>query len=374
MSKNHSSNTNNIKYNIKSNLVAYGIAHAAVDATCAALVFSLLKYYLLTSQTFIGLVILYNLLAFGLQPIIGLGVDKWKIPKNIAIIGITITAFAIICIPFSHLTAIIIAGVGNALFHVGAGTISLNLTPRKATAPGIFVAPGALGLLVGTVLGKGGYLISWAFILTLAVLCVIIWHITIPKIDYKEQNIPNQFNYFELIIILILLAIVARALIGSVIVFPWKTNIILLIILTLAVVLGKALGGYLADIFGWTQVAVSALILSAPLLAFGANIPVLAIFGIFMFNMTMPVTLVAISNTLPGRPGFAFGLTTLALFCGTVPIFIGLKDFFNQSLIIFTLTILSAIIIYFGLRQYHNYYDTYDKNYYSKVPIRSNNK
>ena len=36
--------------------------------------------------------------------------------------------------------------------------------------------------------------------------------------------------------------------------------------------------------------------------------------------MTMPVTLAAVAAVLPrGSEGFAFGLTCLALFCGSVP-------------------------------------------------------
>jgi FSR family fosmidomycin resistance protein-like MFS transporter len=330
----------------------YSLAHSAVDATCAALIFSLLKVYPLASQTFIGLAILYNLIAFGLQPLIGIGVDKLRIPKNTALVGMIVTASSAIIIFFSPIIAIIFAGIGNALFHIGAGTISLNLTPRKATAPGIFVAPGALGLLIGTLLGKDGYFVPWIFILVLLILCVCIWFVAIPQIDYKEKIVSSKFSQFELIIILVLLTIVARALIGSIIVFPWKTNIILLVILTLAVVFGKAFGGFLADRFGWTLVSVSALILSAPLLAFGATIPWLAICGMFLFNITMPVTLVAIANILPGRPGFAFGLTTLALIFGALPVFIGLNDIFNTYAVIFTTIILSGASLYISLRLY----------------------
>jgi hypothetical protein len=67
-------------------------------------------------------------------------------------------------LPFA---AVIFAGIGNALFYIGGGTISLSLIPRKATAPGIFVAPGALGVLVGTLLGKSGNFSAWPLLLAL---------------------------------------------------------------------------------------------------------------------------------------------------------------------------------------------------------------
>jgi hypothetical protein len=56
------------------------------------------------------------------------------------------------------------------------------------------------------------------------------------------------------------------------------------------------------------------------------------IFGIFLFNMTMPITLVVISNTFQGRQGFAFGLTTLALIIGALPYYARItiwSDFVN---------------------------------------------
>jgi len=141
-----------------------------------------------------------------------------------------------------------------------------------------------------------------------------------------------------------------------VLVFPWKTNFDLLIILTSAVVLGKGLGGILADKFGWIQVAVGALVLSIPFLVFGTNIPYLAIVGMFLFNITMPITLVAISNIFPGRPGFAFGLTCLALILGALPAFSGLKHILGGKLFIFTIIIISSLALYYALKIYFKNY------------------
>jgi hypothetical protein len=71
----------------------------------------------------------------------------------------------------------------------------------------------------------------------------------------------------------------------------------------------------------------------------------------FLFNFTMPITLVAISNTLPGRPGFSFGLTTLALIIGVIPTYAGAGagSYLSQSPSVFTIIISSAIILYCAL-------------------------
>jgi MFS transporter, FSR family, fosmidomycin resistance protein len=338
---------------IITNLFVYGTAHALIDATCAGVVFSIYKNQIFNIETFGALVIIYNILAFGLQTIIGFVTDYFKSPGKAALLGcilVGISAFIFLNFP---VLAIVLAGIGNALFHIGGGSISLNLTPQKASAPGIFVAPGALGIMIGTLLGNSGQFVAWPFVLALATLCLLMFVIQKPEMNYNHQEpIESKFNYFEAILLLILFSIAIRSMVGMVIVFPWKTNINLLIILTLAVVLGKGLGGILTDRLGWIRVAVGALVLSIPFLVFGANIPVLAIGGMFLFNITMPVTLVSISNILPGRPGFAFGLTCLALLIGVLPAFSELKHFLGGPTIIFIIIFVSVIALYSGLRKY----------------------
>ncbi|MGB9762422.1 MAG: hypothetical protein ACPLW7_00165 [Minisyncoccia bacterium] len=346
--------------NISVNLFVYGTTHAIVDGICAAVIFSILKNQIVTTTEFVSLVILYNALAFGLQAIFGLATDYFKSPRAVAFLGCVLIVISAITFLSFPIVAIIFAGLGNALFHIGGGIISLNLTPKKASAPGIYVAPGALGLLAGTLLGKSGQFIAWPFILILAVLCLLMFVIKKPEMNYEREKITEtKFNYFEFILLLVFLSIAIRSLVGMVLVFPWKTNIDLLMILTAAVVLGKGLGGILADKFGWIRIGVGALILSIPFLVFGANIPYLAIIGMFLFNITMSITLVAISNILPGRPGFAFGLNCLALILGALPAFSGLKQLLGGQLLVFTIITISSLALYYALR-------TYFKNYQEK--------
>ena len=89
--------------------------------------------------------LLYNAAAFALQAPVGFIIDKALNPKLAAIIGL-------VCVAVSFLfwdnifAALIIIGIGNALFHVGGGSLVLSLKNKKATFSGIFVAPGGIGL------------------------------------------------------------------------------------------------------------------------------------------------------------------------------------------------------------------------------------
>jgi len=248
-----------------------------------------------------------------------------------------------------------IAGIGNALFHVGGGAINLELASGKAALPGIFVAPGALGLMIGILIGKSGHFIALPFILLLMGSAILILRIPRPETAAPRQ-LHGNLRWFETVILLLLLSIAIRGMVGLSLVLPWKSDPVLLVFLTLAVVLGKALGGILGDRFGWTAVAVSGLAASAPLLTFFAHIPALAITGTFLFNLSMPITLICLAEMLPGKSGFAFGLTTLALIIGALPTFTQLGILTSHQMFIFASVLISIAALYGGLRLYFGHF------------------
>jgi len=344
----------NTNKTIISNTAVYGLAHATVDAICIGLLFSAIKHGLVAINNQTNLIIIYSVVAFGPQVLFGLLIDRVHLPRLAALIGLVLVGGAALFYLSWPVTAIVIAAVGNAIFHVGAGSISLNLIPKKAAIPGIFVAPRAFGVFLGTLLGKGGNFIAWPFVLTAGILIVTILLIKKPAtyFNHTAETEKRNVNYLAIIVLLVFLSIAIRSLVGFIVVFPWKIHTNLLITLTLAIVAGKALGGILADKFGWIKIAVGALIVSIPFLAFGANYPALAIPGMLLFNMTMPITLVAISNVLPGRPAFAFGLTCLALIIGVLPIYAGWGPSLQYPMIIFTVILFSAAVLYAAFKRY----------------------
>ena len=249
--------------------------------------------------------------------------------------------------------------MGNSLFHVGGGAISLNLTPERTTAPGIFVAPGAFGLGLGVYIGLHGYFVMWPFVLLLMLACIAICFISTPDINYNIKRFEFKKGLFELILLLLMISVAIRGLVGLSLTLPWKSNLLLLIALTLGIVFGKAIGGILADKFGWIPVGITALAISMPLIAFGYQIPAVAIIGAFLFQMTMPITLVAIATMFSGRPAFGFGLPCMALIIGALPSFTSLKTFYTDSFVILGTIAIGFIALTAGLILY-----------FKKVPCR----
>ena len=93
-----------------------------------------------------------------------------------------------------------------------------------------------------------------------------------------------------------------------------------------------------------------------PFLLFGDNIMFISLFGILLFSMTMSITLGLLVSVLKQTPGLAFGLTTIGLFLGTLPIFFfRINSIFLNSIIITLLTIVCAVILLKILRKENNY-------------------
>jgi FSR family fosmidomycin resistance protein-like MFS transporter len=234
----------------------------------------------------------------------------------------------------------LLAGLGNALFHVGAGAVALDVDRGKAWAPGVFVAPGAAGLFVGLAVGRSGAFVFWPFTAALAVAFALALLAPMPQPhEPTPPATPMGSGLGALVVGLLLFSVAVRAFVGSAGAFACPKSAAVPIALTAAAVLGKGAGGFLADRFGWRLVAVGALLLSAPLIAAGGrSLPWLAA-GMLLFQMTMPVTLAAVYNVLRGRPALSFGLACAALVAGAIP------TYFHAVKIHFSAALLAAAIV-----------------------------
>ena len=322
-------------------ITTYAIAHLLVDAACAFLFFGILEF----SGNIILFMLLYNGIAFVLQAPFGYLIDKALNPKLAAIVGLLFIALSFLFWSKIY-TALIIVSIGNALFHVGGGSLVLSLKEKKATFSGIYVAPGGIGLALGSFLSISRVEINlMLFPFILLVLSSILYFIKTPNFNRTVER-KRMPNYSVLIVALIMIPIAVRSLIGLSIEFPWKENQYLFMILIAALALGKVFGGILADKYGLIKIGIGGLLLSVPLLAFYSSIPLLAILGAFVFNFTMPVTLIAILRVMPQNRGLSFGLTTAALFIGSLPTIIGNDMWLKNDFVVFSITLLATIVLF----------------------------
>lgn len=334
-------------------LSVISLGHFVIDAACIMMVVRLTGSGKPLISAF--LLLLYDLLAFATQPILGYISDKYKKYGKIAALGCILTALGMVFYNLPFL-AVIISGIGNALFHVGGGVVSLKLDPGKAWAPGIFIAPGTMGVFIGTLIGKQTFS-PFPFIISLILLSAVHYIIKDPSMEINNTRGMKVFSerLFNAVLVLILFTVIIRSFAGLGISYVWKADIKLLLIMSVCVMLGKAMGGILSDRFGLLKVPVIGLILSVPCLILGLSYPVTGIIGMFLFNLTMPVTLLLTANLFPGHEGLGFGMTVLALSIGSIPVFSGLKLISGYPIAI--VVIASAVTFFFGYRLYEKMTD-----------------
>jgi len=309
----------------------YGAMHAVVDASSAMVVFAAMRMHGIAFREAFCFVVIYDLLAFALQVLIGAGTDKIRRPRGVLMAGLALLSFGTLALSFEPYVAMVLVGVGNAAFHVGAGAISLRIEPRRATHAGIFVGPGALGLAFGIWFGKTGPAMAWPFTLGLSIAFVATLFLPDPEHPYEMQPEPAPGDAQAraaartarpwLVVGLLLFSVLVRSVVGMAGSYRCPKQVVVIFTLASAAMMGKALGGVVSDRLGWIETSVAALLLSAPLIAFGGSAWWVVAAGMFLFQMTMPVTLTALSIVFPSRPGLAFGLASLALIVGALMTF-----------------------------------------------------
>lgn len=298
-------------------LWTYSAGHFWVDFSCALLMFSQISGA--GEWALCGL--LYNFCAFAMQMPIGLMADRLSQNGSTAALGCGLAAAGWALVPLPAAAAVT-AGLGNACFHVGGGIQTLQDGGDRAAPLGIFVSPGAFGIFFGTLLGSRGGVPGWfsaAGLVLFALAFLFLEHREGETGAPEEGSAPGRNALPALACCFLVVAL--RSYLGMVLSFPWKTGGWAFGVVC-ALVLGKAAGGLLGDRLGMVRGAVLSLGLAALLFCLSGS-PLVGTAAVFLFNMTMPITLWAAARLLPGGKGFAFGTLTFALFLGFLPVWLG---------------------------------------------------
>lgn len=331
-------------------VAVYSVAHFIVDFSCAFLMFRSIA----GAPDSVLCVLLYNFCAFAMQMPLGIIADKCNRNFLFAVIGCALVglAYALVSVPVA---AVLCAGIGNAMYHIGGGIDVLNVSEKKLSALGIFVSPGAFGIYYGTLLGRGNDFSS-VFIL-LALIAMIVLIIAVHKAQrgrYPENALFSLAGAGSREVILaiscVFLVVCLRSYVGLALNFSWKSSGYWGTVLICAVVLGKTLGGFATDHFGLSKTSLLSLGIASFLFLF-PQIPLAGVAAILLFNMTMPVTLWIVAKLLPGAKGFSFGLLTFGLFIGFLPVYLGVDVSSIASWLFPALSAASLILLLIGLRR-----------------------
>lgn len=368
------------------------LGHFGVDLAC--LYFYFTNFPQSGLVPILGSALLYNFLAFALQAPIGFFFDRFQ-AKRSTTIGLLFIIGGYFLGMWQHRSAgLILCGFGNAFYHVG-GSIGIARTDQKGLRDsGIFVSSGALGVSLGTYLANHGHGLSESFfgtttpvILLLLIALLILQNFISTAKKQNSPSLPSKTN--ATLLTLSLFAVFIRSFGGLFFPTAYKNlfivpdNIAITVFATalasgVIAFLGKFLGGFLsalgtrvlhkllpaADInlrTGNYLFGTVTLVLSAILLTFAGHIPFLCFLGILCFHAAMPVTLFELYCILPDRPGFAMGLSTVALFLGYLPYEFFSLDKLLAPVVLFVLTLLAAGCMVVSLYIYRNTTQTHKK-------------
>ncbi|MBQ4369680.1 MAG: hypothetical protein II784_01625, partial [Oscillospiraceae bacterium] len=235
----------------------YSVCHFLVDFACAFRVFSA------NAVLYPEIFLIYNFFAFAMQMPAGLLADRANRNSVFAAAGCVLVAAAYI-MP-SAIAIAVVAGIGNALFHVGGGIDVMNLG-RGDGLLGVYVSPGAFGIFFGAMLGKNGTLPVYlpAVVLAAAAICIIALRGT--RSENAGFSLSGAGGAAPAALCLFLV-VCLRSYMGMLFSFPWKSGL-WAVLLVCGVVLGKTFGGFLADRFGAARSSAVSLLLCAALFLF----------------------------------------------------------------------------------------------------------
>ncbi|HEY9841783.1 MAG: hypothetical protein ACAI44_29020 [Candidatus Sericytochromatia bacterium] len=295
-----------------------GLAHALADAASGWLLFSQVSL----PQGF-GLFLLYNLIGFAFQPLAGTVLDDLDAPRSGVIAGLGLLAAGLWLSTWQLPLAILAAALGSALFHSGAGAMSV-LTGRHAGSA-LFTAPGVLGLSLGT----AAALIHAPALLPGLLFCLLLLAAVLLKLHQPDpaaaaldetHRLPVG-SRLETALFLLLAAIALRSFIWSGCQILSQGQPAMILLLGISAALGKLLGGLLGARFGWRHTVGVSLALAIPLLAAGPGQPLLLALGVAALQASTPLLLTVLIGLMPRQPATAAGLALgLALAVGGAPL------------------------------------------------------
>ena len=341
---------------------AYALCHFVVDFACVSTMLCAVSRVLgesgQGSMEVVALsILLYDIVAFTLQLPIGIALDQLDKNSYAALLSYALVGAGVVLslVPIALLEwpAILLLAIGNALFHSAGGLCVLNISQKHAGPSGIFIATGAIGVFLGTQSAQMGRLQIAFSLLVLLFLCALIT-LVVQKVNKKYWNvhnvtfdIPRLSSNTLLAIALLNLVVALRSYAGMAMAFPWKSEMLLLVLSILGVFAGKALGGVVADRIGFRTTAIFSLIVAATLFVPSWEIPVMGLLAVFFFNFTMSITLASLANILPNAKGTAFGLASFSLAVGALPALAGFR--IEHPAMLSGISLVSALALGVGL-------------------------
>lgn len=285
-------------------VAALGLAHAAIDATTGFALASLVDS--ITPVRLVILIAAYNAIAFALQPLVGLVVDRIRAPHVAAVLGLATAGLGMFAAGIHPWIGVVFMGIGSAMFHVSGGALACAATPGRSVGPGFFTGPGVIGLSVGTACGL---VVQSAdvFIMAALIAAIIAVTKTVMAAHVTGSRTSSSFSpVIAVAIIALVIGTAARSSIWTATQTVFMHDVGILLVLGIAAGVGKMLGGIAGDKLGARVAAVGSLVIACSL--FLAPTPGRFVLSILLLQSSTPIILAAVVRRMPRFPATATGL------------------------------------------------------------------
>lgn len=328
---------------------SYGILHFCVEVICF---FTLFKFFKNEKGVIFIYAFLYDFLAFVPQFLFGQIYDKFR-KSHIQYLAVLLFLIATLTMGLNDkILTLFLITIANAILHETGAVVTTLHSGGKLSPTAIFVAGGSFGVITGQLLARLN--INHYFLLLFILLIFII------LISTKKYFVPKEYPVFDIVkkntnatslIFIVLFIVSIRSFIAYAIPISWKKEVWQAVLLFFTMGLGKALGGILSDKFGARKIGILSTSLCIPFLLFGENNMIISILGICMFSMTMPITFAMLLSKFKNNAGLCFGITTIGLFIGVVPVFL-LKTFpkIVNIILVITMSLICTFLFFKTLK------------------------
>lgn len=324
----------------------YFLVHFLVEVT---------SFYVLTCYTqspYIWvLALIYDFAAFVPQGLFGWLRDR-GLYVNFALWGTLITSAAVACLMLGGnvFLTVTVLSLGNCLVHIRGAEVTLRSSAGRMSPSAVFVAGGSFGVVTGKLLSAHGVAAPWVLGLSLLSLVPILLAERLNTRGGEENlrlyNYANPRIRTSVVVVLAVVVVAVRAFMAYGIPTSWNKTELQTVALYVFMGVGKAMGGVLIDCIGIRLTALISTIGALPFLLFGDTVMALSLIGIAFFSMTMAVSLALLVSRMQSLPGVAFGLTTIGLFLGTLPVFFfRVHSVLVNCVMISILTVLCVVIL-----------------------------
>ena len=341
--------------------LAYCFIHFSVEVLCFFILYKVFG----GSGLWWAFCVAFDTLAFVPQALFGALCEKYPEFRPGVTGGVIIIAGGLIMLNASGVPAALMAGLilltfGNALIHISGAMATLRVSEGRLSESALFVGGGSFGVITGRLLaGAAG--VSWIPFVLIA-LATGLMILTDRRIRSKG---PDVFDFDSspclhdlaadrpawIVILILALVVTVRAYIGYGIPTAWNKTAVQTVFLFVFMGIGKILGGILSDIIGTKRIGIVSCLLAVPLLLVSNNIMWLSLIAVALFSMTMAVTLGGLVSVLKKHPGVAFGITTIALWLGSMPVFLfGIPEQTVCNILIAVLSALAAAGLFCALK------------------------